>query len=212
VVSHIRAAPSVEERLLTCAVVHKSTDRPARDRVVDAALTLFLRNGYAATSVADIAGAAGTSRATFYVHFGGKADLLAELVERFVEEAMGVFAEFALLPDTSEPSVRGWMQRVVGLWERDAELIRLLVGNRTPGSVDVERARLERAVDLISRNPAHWAPLTVREVRTRAFVLVVLLRQTLAEWAMFAWPIEPEELVQTLTAMWCTTLHTGRSG
>jgi AcrR family transcriptional regulator len=181
--------------------------RNAHDRIVDAALELFLRDGYGVTTVADIADAAETSRATFYAQFNGKTDVLAELVERFVEEAMDVFAEFARLPDTTQPSVQGWMERVVRLWERDASLIRLLMGNHTPEAVEVERARLERAVDLVTRNPDHWATLTLREARARAFVLVVLLRQTLAEWALFNWPVEASELVKTITDIWCATLH-----
>ena len=47
-----------------------------RQRLVDAARELFVRNGAKATSIDDIAKAAGTSRATFYAHFSDKQDVI----------------------------------------------------------------------------------------------------------------------------------------
>lgn len=184
-------------------------EAPARERIVDAALALFLRDGYSAVTVADIAAAASTSRATFYEQFDGKSAILAELTERIVDEGMNAFAEFAALPDTSEASLRGWIERLVRLWQADAELIRLVFANRTAEIVDVERARLVRAVDVVTRNPAHWSALSAEEARTRAFVLVVAQRQVLAEWVLFAWPVDTGELVRALTEMWLASLHDG---
>jgi AcrR family transcriptional regulator len=182
---------------------------PARRRILDAALELFLRDGYPAVSVADVAAAADTSRATFYVQFDSKADLLAELTERFVDQAMGVFAEFGDLPDTSESALRGWIERLVDLWAADAELIRLLVANRSAETLEVERARLDRAVAAVVRNPRHWSALEPAQVQARAFALVVSQRQVLAEWVLFSWPIAADELIQFLTQMWEVGL-TGR--
>jgi hypothetical protein len=91
----------------------------------------------------------------------------------------------------------------------DADLIRLVVANRTAETIDVDRARLARAVDIVIRNPEHWAELSPREARARAFVLVVAQRQVLAEWVLFDWPLETGELVASLTGMWMSGLHAG---
>jgi len=48
----------------------------ARDEVVAAALDLFARQGFEATSVDQIAQAAGISRSTFFRQFGGKDDVV----------------------------------------------------------------------------------------------------------------------------------------
>ncbi|WCI07753.1 helix-turn-helix domain containing protein [Arthrobacter sp. OVS8] len=40
-----------------------------RDMIVDRALELFTEKGYAATTIDEIAVAAGTTRATFYAHY-----------------------------------------------------------------------------------------------------------------------------------------------
>lgn len=66
-------------------------------RIADAAATLFLRDGYAATSVEAIASAAGVSKRTFYARFPDKAavflavvtDLIHEWLQGF-DEAVGV--------------------------------------------------------------------------------------------------------------------------
>jgi AcrR family transcriptional regulator len=49
-----------------------------RRRLMDAAMTVFAEKGYGAVTVNDIARAAGTSTATFYLHFKRKIDVLTE--------------------------------------------------------------------------------------------------------------------------------------
>ena len=50
--------------------------RATRAKLVDAARTLFEERGYAAVTVDDIASVVGCSRATFYVHFASKVEML----------------------------------------------------------------------------------------------------------------------------------------
>lgn len=56
-----------------------STGRPkssSRETLAEAACELFLEQGYAKTSVADITSRAGVSRSSFFNYFGAKADIL----------------------------------------------------------------------------------------------------------------------------------------
>ena len=55
-----------------------------RTRILDAARDLFIRRGFAATSVAAIAAAAGVSGPTVFAAFGSKVNLLKEAVETTV--------------------------------------------------------------------------------------------------------------------------------
>jgi AcrR family transcriptional regulator len=57
------------------------TKEATRTRLFDAALDLFARNGYQATSHADIAFEADIARTTFYEYFTSTEDLLVQLVE-----------------------------------------------------------------------------------------------------------------------------------
>ncbi|MBR8743639.1 TetR/AcrR family transcriptional regulator [Nocardiopsis sp. MG754419] len=53
-----------------------------REAIVEAALRVFLREGYARASVDAIAADAGVSKRTIYNHFADKRDLFATIVER----------------------------------------------------------------------------------------------------------------------------------
>ncbi|MET9485452.1 helix-turn-helix domain-containing protein [Nocardia sp. NPDC006630] len=52
-----------------------------RAEILSAARELFLRKGYAATSIADIAAAVGASKAAVFYHFKSKESIAAELLE-----------------------------------------------------------------------------------------------------------------------------------
>lgn len=93
---------------------HESAGRPrssSRDTLEDAALELFIEQGYAATTIEHITRRAGVSRNTFFNYFEAKSDLLwLEVdagIDRLAEELRGV-------PVTAEPipALRELMLRV----------------------------------------------------------------------------------------------------
>ena len=60
---------------------------PKRQRILDAALSVFTRKGYGDTTVPDIAGEAGVAVGTMYNYFPGKQELLVALmIDRFFSE------------------------------------------------------------------------------------------------------------------------------
>ncbi|NEW38935.1 TetR family transcriptional regulator [Nocardia cyriacigeorgica] len=60
-----------------------------RAAIVRAATTLFLEHGFAATSITDIAAAAGVSRRTFFLYFPSKEDVLFHHIEEYIQAATG---------------------------------------------------------------------------------------------------------------------------
>ena len=68
-----------------------------RIRVIEAARKAFATNGYALSTIDDIARSAGVTLATLYKHFSGKLDLFGAVVEHGVEE-------LALRLDRIDPS------------------------------------------------------------------------------------------------------------
>ena len=71
-----------------------------RQAILDAATTLFLRDGYLATSMDEIAGLAVVAKQTVYSQFGDKENLFREVVTAVVDEAATpVFAEVSILPE-----------------------------------------------------------------------------------------------------------------
>ena len=63
-----------------------------KDAIRRAALEVFLRRGYAVTSIDTILAGAGVSRQTLYNHFGGKEDLFRAVVQDVLDEVLGTLA------------------------------------------------------------------------------------------------------------------------
>jgi AcrR family transcriptional regulator len=62
------------------------TAEERRSAILDAALTAFSQKGYHATSLDDIAGEAGVSKALIYEHFASKQELHGDLIARNARE------------------------------------------------------------------------------------------------------------------------------
>ncbi len=53
-----------------------------KERILDAALTLFARNGYTGTSMSDIAQSLGITKAALYKHYSGKQEILFRILRK----------------------------------------------------------------------------------------------------------------------------------
>ena len=75
---------------------HSHRDQSGRGRITDAAADLFLRQGYAQTSLRDIAAVVGIKAGSIYYHFDSKEALLTDILQqgiRVMEEAFALAAE-----------------------------------------------------------------------------------------------------------------------
>ncbi|MFD4246128.1 TetR/AcrR family transcriptional regulator [Streptomyces sp. NPDC058525] len=93
--------------------------RPPREEFLCAAAELFTALGYAATTTRAVAERAGMRQATMYHYFGGKEDLLAELLESTVAPSLVLARQ--LLADGERPAARR-------LWELCRSDVLLLCG------------------------------------------------------------------------------------
>ncbi len=57
----------------------------SREKLLEAAQELFLRQGYQPTSVDQLLAEAGVAPSNFYYHFKGKEELALEVIERYME-------------------------------------------------------------------------------------------------------------------------------
>ena len=77
------------------ALNHAGSEPAGRQRIMDAAAELFLRQGYAETSLRHIAGAAGMKAGSLYYHFDSKDDLLTAILRRGISVMVDAFAAVA---------------------------------------------------------------------------------------------------------------------
>lgn len=84
-------------------------DLTTRARIRDAAIVLFGRDGFAATSVRAVATAAGVSPALVLHHFGSKDGLRAACDDYVLDEFLGRRDELAQSPERAAAMIRVWL-------------------------------------------------------------------------------------------------------
>ena len=77
-----------------------------RSRILDEAATLFLRQGYAATSLRDIANAAGMKAGSLYYHFESKEALLLAILRQGIGVMIEAFEQAADATVGAQPQAR----------------------------------------------------------------------------------------------------------
>ena len=91
-----------------------------RRKLVEAAYDVFSENGYEDATVLSIARRAGASRATFYLHFNTKAEVLAAAWEDLQQPKMlALFAELNAIDSRAQTAITDWLNRMLTLWEED---------------------------------------------------------------------------------------------
>ncbi|MGY4647173.1 TetR/AcrR family transcriptional regulator [Mycobacterium sp. URHB0021] len=89
-----------------------------RERIVDAAIELFIAQGYDATTVDQIAAAADVARGTFFNHFPGKEDVTHAWIDRRRDEIHDCIAA-ASAPHAVARIVEG-LQAATALYDSDS--------------------------------------------------------------------------------------------
>jgi AcrR family transcriptional regulator len=109
----------------TTRLTREESKAATRERLLDAARTLFAASGFHGASVEEIAAAAGFSTGALYSNFEGKEDLFLALMEREIgEHAREISAAVAARPSVAERAAGGarqWMSMI----EREPELVLL---------------------------------------------------------------------------------------
>jgi AcrR family transcriptional regulator len=79
---------------------HKRKDGLRRQaQIMDIALAIFAEKGYHTASIDDIINAADIAKGTFYLHFEGKADIMAKLIDHYLD----MLYEASIVLDISQP-------------------------------------------------------------------------------------------------------------
>jgi AcrR family transcriptional regulator len=88
------------------------------ERLISCAIELFTDKGFQATSVAEIAAAAGTTSTTFYRYFATKAEIGKALHERMNVDVQRTLDSFDAIPEYTLPAIRDWIHECSESWGR----------------------------------------------------------------------------------------------
>lgn len=130
----------------TTAPPRQLLDRAARRQsILQGAATAFARQGYAGTSMEDVAAAAGITKLIVYRHFGSKEELYDAVLERVSERWRALFVEGTASHRASSAAVRA----LLGVAREDQDGFNLLWRHavREPQFADHAGAIRARGVD-----------------------------------------------------------------
>ncbi len=169
---------------------------------MEAATTLFLRKGYAGTSMDEIAAVAGVSKQTIYTHFADKERLFSDLVLRntervdeFVEQVGTIFED----TDDLEKALLELARRYIALVIRPEvlQLRRLVIGEagHFPGLAGTYYERVpQRVLETLASNLERLAErglLRLDDTMLAANHFVALILWVPLDRAMFRLEQEP---------------------
>ena len=119
-----------------------------KERILDAALVMFSRNGYAGTNIRELSASLGLVKSGVYKHFESKEAIWNALLDKMIayyEEHFGSAEHLPRVPDTLEELVSMTMQ-MVNITVRDERIV------MTRKLLSIEQFRDERARDLATKH------------------------------------------------------------
>ncbi len=172
------------------------------------AAELFGTDGFNATSIEDIAKAAGAGRATVYSYFPTKEAILAAIVEQMWADAEELYAEFGALESWSRIEVRRWLLNVLERWEEDRSRRQAAMETGPSMAVDMYPRYVNLYTDALMRTSRLWEDrFSQVEARRRATMLISMLENYLHKLFLVDIEQDRHDAIDTLTEVWLDVLH-----
>mgnify|MGYP000037588066 CR=1 FL=1 len=175
-----------------------------RDELIDAAEALFLKKGFAATSVSEIVEAADVAKGTFYLYFKTKDDVLAALRSRFVDGfCEQIDAAMAGEHRDWSGRVDAWVKACVDAYLDQVALHDLVFHQHTPASREMKADnpvinRLAAMLEDGSRSQA-W---TIGHLRLTAVMMFDALHGAVDDNLASKKPLNRAKLIQVVRAFY----------
>jgi len=107
------------------ALAPSERDVRTRHRLLSAAVQVFDRKGYAATSVREIVELAGVSKPALYYHFGSKERLLREILDEAVREFGNAIREATDRPGSTRDRLHAYAEAFLSAFSANVPTVRV---------------------------------------------------------------------------------------
>ncbi len=198
------------------SMIRAARKRLTHELLLATARDLFEAKGYAATTIDDIASGAGMTRATLYLHFSSKAELLEQLVSG-VEELFdtGEHAPLEEVARSSDPAViRSWLERKLEQWADFRPYLAMIAqSDAEPGISSIVDRGHDHAIAAMRAGPGYRRPIRPRDPRDPLHGRIRLV-ETLSRRYLRAGGrgrLEREAALDALTTAWTRLLADPRS-
>ena len=178
--------------------------RLTRRRLIEGALAAFERKGYAATTIDDIVAEANASRATFYLHFKSKADIVLVVAERLGRRWGELYLELTSSGRLSREQLRTWLDAMVDNYEFNRTSLDAL-GQAIaiePAVAEVNLVNNRESVEVMADSIVRWQGADREDARIRAALLLAQMDRFFHLWVVHGIPFDRERAVATLTDQW----------
>jgi len=181
--------------------------RPGHDRdaVLSAAVALFIRKGYDATSIDDIAKSLGVTKSAVYHHVGSKDELLAEALDEALDELDSTVEAAMGGTGPASDRLREAVRRSVEVLVARQSAVTLLLRVHGNSETELDALRRRRRID---RQLAGLVKEAVDEGALRSDLdpdlvsrLMFGMVNSLVEWYRADGPISAEQLAATVAAL-----------
>jgi AcrR family transcriptional regulator len=192
------------------ARLREAQKQMTRRLLLDKGLEVFGEKGYAATTVDDIAVAAGTTRATFYLHFASKAELVRALVADTNEMLTGADVPplTQVVQSGDRGHIRGWLARKFDQWAEIRPYV-TVAHQAAASEADIQSTvdqwfdtaieAMERGLDAAGR----FEPSSRRARCSLAFGELEFLSR---RWMRLGWTVDRDTALTMMTDSWCYLL------
>jgi AcrR family transcriptional regulator len=202
--SHLSEAPAEKLSL------REAQKRLTRERLIAAGEAEFKIRGYNETTAENIATSAGTSRATFYVYFKSKAEVVLELMQRSAPDVLSAYSDLDTITKPTLKNVRSWLRATMALWDtrrNDFTIMEQALAN-DDAVTDLWISTLANTYQVMPRT---FGRLTNAKDHERARLHLLTLQSGLERMMYFAVirrrPVKMDLLLDTLTVQWLAFLE-----
>jgi len=176
-----------------------------RQRLLDAAAASFEEKGYARTTIDDIVTGAGATRATFYLHFGAKGDIVREFMETIWTDVTDVYDGLgAAVSSADRAALRAWFASTFRYWEtlRPFAHVREEAMMLDPELRKQSDSTFEIGVRAIVKAVQERYGYDEAEARARATLVLAQLEMVFRRWMLYGWESDEQVIIDIVTEMW----------
>ena len=185
--------------------------RRTRAALVDAARTVFERDGFVNARIADISAEADYAHGTFYTYFQSKEEIFKEVVLRIQDDMVAVEGA---APVSADPYTRieTANRNYVSAYKANAKLMATLEQAVTINPeirqlrLDVRERFTRRNTRAISRWQAEGIADPTIDASYAAHFLGAMVDRSIYTWLVLGEPFEEERVITTLTRLWTNAL------
>lgn len=126
-------------------------NKEPRQRILDAAVSLFAQKGYAGVGVREITKAADVNIAMISYYFEGKLGILKAIIEEFFTHYSEILSDIDDQSKSPEECVRLMVQRLVNFVKKNTELAMVTYNELPLDSPEIAELKAEKIIELIQR-------------------------------------------------------------